>query len=54
MKKAGLVGSKDEFWYGWDMQDVNEAGPLVDGNLWEKYILKPDGKIHIGVKDYTK
>ena len=48
------MNSKDEFWYGMDLQDIESAGAFVEKKIWDEFIVrKPDG-VQITPRDYTK
>jgi len=54
MKSEGIVNSKEEFWMQMDLTDLESAGAFIPKEIWEKFIIKPDGKIKITPNDYTR
>lgn len=54
MKQKGVVDSKEQFYYNMDMLDLETAGAFVEKEIWDKFIIKPDGKIRITPTDYTR
>ena len=55
LKAKNLVESKEDFYYGMDLSDIEDAGAFIDPQVWEKFIVKSDkSKIQIKPRDYTK
>jgi hypothetical protein len=48
------VSSKEEFWYGFDLEDLSNAGAFIDKEIWDKYILEKKQKVTVSPRDYTK
>jgi len=48
------VDSKHEFWLEMDIFDTENAGAFIPAEVWEKFILKPSGKIEMKPIDYTR
>lgn len=49
-----MVDSKEQFYYNMDMLDLETAGAFVDKEIWDKFIVQPDGKVRITPTDYTR
>lgn len=54
LKKEGVVNSKEEFWLGMDIKDLESAGAFIPKETWENYILKKTDQLTFKPRDYTK
>ncbi len=46
--------SKEDFWLGMDLRDVEEAGAFVQKEVWDSYIIKKKEGVTIKPNDFTK
>lgn len=47
--------SRQEFWFEWDMLDLENAGAFVSREIWDKFIIKKKSTgVTFTPTDYTK